>query len=88
MEPRSKIRFRWVREHYAEGGNIVGSKERERWLAYQRVDRSHRGVAVRQRRPSPWTMREKDVLVLSLGFIFAGVVLVVVLLVVPPVLGI
>jgi hypothetical protein len=41
-----------LREQYVEGGNNVGPKERERWLAKQQVDRSHRGVVVvRQRRP-------------------------------------
>jgi hypothetical protein len=61
-----------------EGGS-VGPKERERRLAKQRVDRSHRGVAVRQRRPSPWTLGEKDVLVLTLAFIFAAIVLAIVM---------
>jgi hypothetical protein len=62
----------------------VGPKERERRLAKQRVDRSHRGVVVRHRRPPPWTLGEKDVLVLSLAFIFAGVVLAVVMFVLTP----
>ncbi len=62
-----------------EGGS-VSPKERERRLANQRVDRSHRRTVGRGRRhrpPPPWTMGEKDVLVLSLAFIFAGVVLAV-----------
>jgi hypothetical protein len=58
-------------------GATVGPKERERRLAYQQVDRSHRGVAVRRRRPSPRTIVEEAVLVLSLAFICAGVVLAV-----------
>jgi hypothetical protein len=65
-----------------EGPN-VRPQERERRLTKQRVDRSHRGVAVRQSRPTPWTLGEKDVLVLSCAFIFAGVVLAVVLVVLP-----
>jgi hypothetical protein len=75
-----------VKNQYVEGGNHVGPKERERRLARQRVDRSHRGVVVRgvvvrQRRPPPWTLGEKAVLVLSLAFIFAGVVLAILLFV-------
>jgi hypothetical protein len=61
----------------------VGPKERKRRLAKQRVDRSHRRGVDRQRRPPAWTVGEKDVLVLSLAFIFAAVVLTVVLFVVP-----
>jgi hypothetical protein len=58
----------------------VGPKERERRLAKQRVDRSHRGVVVvRHRRPPPWTLGEKAVLVLSLAFSFAGTALAVVM---------
>jgi hypothetical protein len=64
-------------------GATVRPQERERRLTKQRVDRSHRGVAVRQFRPPPWTIGEKAVLVLSLAFIFAGVVLAVVLFVLP-----
>ena len=65
-----------------EGGS-VGPKERERRLAKQRVDRSHRstGGRRRRRRPLPLTIGEKDALVLSLAFIFAGVVLAVVMFV-------
>jgi hypothetical protein len=63
-----------------EGVNKVSPKERERRLAKQRVDRSHRVVVVRQRRPPPWTLGEKDVLVLCLAFIFAAIVLSVLLL--------
>jgi hypothetical protein len=61
----------------------VGPKERERRLAYQRVDRSHRGVVVGQRRPPPWTMGEKAVLVLSLAFICAAIVLAIVMFLLP-----
>jgi len=61
----------------------MSPKERERRLE-QRVDRSHRrGVSNRGqrrgRRPPPWTMGEKAALVLSLAFIFAAVVLTVLL---------
>jgi hypothetical protein len=61
----------------------MSPKERERRLE-QRVDRSHRrGVSSRGqrrgRRPTPWTMGEKAALVLSLAFIFAAVVLTVLL---------
>jgi hypothetical protein len=56
-----------------EGVNNMRPKERERRLAKQRVDRSHRGVVVRQRRPPAWTRGEKAVLVLSLTFIFAAI---------------
>ena len=65
-----------------EGANEVGPKERERRLAKQRPDRSHRrrrGVIVRERRSPPWTMGEKAALVLSLALIFAGMVLAVVM---------
>ncbi len=60
-------------------------KGRERRLARQRVDRSHRGVVVRgvvvrQCRPPPLTPGEKAVLVLSLAFIFAAVALALVML--------
>jgi hypothetical protein len=65
---------------YVEGV-YVGPKERERRLAKQRVDRSHRrGGVVRRRRRPRWTMGEKDALVLSLAFIFAEVALAVVML--------
>jgi hypothetical protein len=58
----------------------VGPKERERRLAKPRVDRSHRGVVVvREQRPPPWTRGETSVLVLSLTFIFAALVLTVLL---------
>ena len=63
-------------------GVSVGPKERERRLE-QRVDRSHREVVVRQRHPPPWTMGEKDVLVLSLAFTFAAIVLAIVMFVLP-----
>ena len=58
-------------------------KERERRLAKQRVDRSHRGVVVRQRRPPPWMRRKKAELVLSLTLLFASVILVLVPFVLP-----
>jgi hypothetical protein len=68
----------------------VEPKGRERRLARQRVDRSHRGVVVRgvvvrgvvvrQRRPPPLTPGEKAVLVLSLACIFAAVALALVML--------
>jgi hypothetical protein len=68
----------------------VEPKGRERRLARQRVDRSHRGVVVRgvvvrgvvvrKRRPPPLTPGEKAVLVLSLAFIFAAVALALVML--------
>ena len=64
-------------------GVSVGPKERKRRLAKHLVDRSHRGVVVRRRRPPPWTIGEKDVLVLILALIFAGVVLTVVLFTLP-----
>ncbi len=64
-------------------GATVRPQERERRLTKQRVDRSHRGVAVRQFRPPPWTIGEKAVLVLSLAFIFAGEILAVVMFVLP-----
>ena len=64
-------------------GVTVGPKERERRLTKQRVDRSHRGVSVRQRRPPPWTIGEKAVLILSLALLFAAMVLAVVLFVLP-----
>ena len=74
-----------MKNQYVEGGNHVGPKERERRLARQRVDRSHRGVVVRgvvvrQRRPPPLTPGEKAMLVLSLAFIFAAVALALVML--------
>jgi hypothetical protein len=61
----------------------VGPKERERRLAKQRVDRSHRrrGVVVRPgRRSPPWTLGEKAALVINLAFVVAGMVLAVVVL--------
>jgi hypothetical protein len=62
-------------------GVSVGPKERKLPLA-PRVDRSHRRTGGRRRcrrPPPPWTLGEKAVLVLILAFIFAGVVLAVVL---------
>ncbi len=66
---------------YVEGVD-VRPKERERRLAKQRVDRSHRGVVVvRQCRPPPWTTEEKAVLALSIAILFADVFLAVLLFV-------
>ena len=66
-------------------GVSVGPKERERRLAKHPVDRSHRrrGVVVRKRRLPPWTLGEKAALVMSLAFIFAGMVLAAVVFVLP-----
>ena len=63
-------------------GVDVRPKERERRLAKQRVDRSHRGVVVvvRQCRPPPWTTGEKALLALSIAILFADVFLAVFLL--------
>jgi hypothetical protein len=64
-----------------EGGS-VGPKERERRLAKQRVDRSHRstgGGRRRRRRALLWTIGEKAVLVLSFAFIFAAIDLAIVM---------
>jgi hypothetical protein len=65
--------------------NEVSSKERERRLTEQRVDRSHRrrGGIRGRRRPPPWRRGNKDELVLSLALIFASVILVVVPFVLP-----
>jgi len=66
-------------------GVSVGPKERERRLAEQRVDRSHRrrgGIGC-HRRPRPWTREKKSELVLSLALLFAAVTLVVVPFVLP-----
>ncbi len=60
-------------------GVYVGPKERERRLAKQRVDRSHRGRnGHRCHRPPPWTREKRAELVLSLALLFAAVILVVV----------
>ena len=59
-------------------GAIVGPKERERRLAKQRVDRSHRrrgGIRGRGR-PRPWTRSKKGEFVLSIALPFAAVFLV------------
>ena len=84
-EPRSKvINYLFERMGAASGeGVLMGPKERERRLAKQRVDRSHRtrGRVGRYHRPPPWTLGEKDALVLILAFIFAAAVLTVVLFV-------
>ena len=66
-------------------GATVRPQERERRLAEQRVDRSHRrrGGIRGQRRPRPWTRGKKAELVLSLALLFAAVILVVVPFVLP-----
>jgi hypothetical protein len=68
-----------------EGANKVSPKERERRLAKQRVDRSHRSKGgIRGRRwPRPWTRGKKAELVLSLTLLFSSVILVVVPFVLP-----
>ena len=66
-----------------EGINNVSPKERERRLAKQRIDRSHRGVVVRQRRPPAWTRGEKAVLILSFAFLFAAMMVLGVVLPAP-----
>ena len=60
----------------------MNRKERERRLAEQRVDRSHRRRAGLRPRPR-WTRGEKAVLVLSFALIFAGVILTILLFVLP-----
>jgi hypothetical protein len=74
-----------TRERPDVEGAIVGPMERERRLAKQRVDRSHRrrGGIRGRRRPPPWRRRKKDELVLSLALLFASVILVVVPFVLP-----
>jgi hypothetical protein len=70
-----------TRERPDVEGAIVGPKERERRLAEQRVDRSHRrtrGAIRGRRRPRPWRRRKKAELVLSLALIVSSVILVVV----------
>ena len=64
-------------------GVTVGPRERERRLVKQRVDRSHRGVVVRQRRSPPWTRGEKAVLVLGIALTVVAVILAIVLFVLP-----
>ena len=54
----------------------VSPKGRQRRLAEHLVDRSHRG-GVRRRRPPPWTLGQKALLVMSLAFIFAAMILAV-----------
>ena len=62
-------------------GVSVGPKERERRLAKQRVDRSHRTRNGRRRRrhPPAWTKGEKAALVVCLSVLFAEEVLAVVM---------
>ena len=67
---------------HAEGVS-VGPRERERRLVKQRVDRSHRGVSVHQRRPPPWTIGEKAMLVLGIALTVVAVILAIVLFVLP-----
>jgi hypothetical protein len=66
-------------------GVSVDPKERERRLAKQRVDRSHRrrGGIRGGRRPPPWTREKKAELVLSLALIFASLILVAVPFILP-----
>jgi hypothetical protein len=64
-------------------GVTVGPRERERRLVKQRVDRSHIGVVVRQRRSPPWTRGEKAVLVLGIALTVVAVILAIVLFVLP-----
>jgi hypothetical protein len=75
-----------TRERPDVEGVIVGPKERERRLAKQRVDRSHRrrrsSRRRRCRRP-PWTLGEKLVLVLSFALLFAAMALAIVMFVLP-----
>ena len=63
-------------------GVSVGPKERERRLAKQRVDRSHRRRTGRRRlhRTPAWTKGEKAALVVCLSVLFAEEVLAVVML--------
>jgi hypothetical protein len=62
-------------------GVYVGPKERERRLAKQRVDRSHRRRnGRRRRRPPAWTKGEKAALVVCLSVLCAEEVLAVVML--------
>jgi hypothetical protein len=62
-------------------GVSVGPKERERRLAKQRVDRSHRRRnGRRRRRHTPvWTKGEKAALVVCLGVLCAEEVLAIVM---------
>lgn len=59
----------------------MGPRERERRLANQRIDRSHRRRSDSLPRPPSWTRLEKAVLVLSLALIGVAVILAVVLFV-------
>ena len=62
-------------------GVYVGPKERERRLAKQRVDRSHRRRNGRRRGYTPaWTKGEKAALVVCLSVFCAEEVLAVVML--------
>jgi hypothetical protein len=80
-ETQSRSKISTKEEPYVEGVYYVRPKERERRLAKQRVDRSHRGVGgVRQCRPPPWTTGETAVLALSIAILFADVFLAVFLL--------
>ena len=57
-------------------GVHMGPKERERRLAEQRVDRSHRRRGVVRRRRSPrWTLGEQAALVLTITFILSEAIL-------------
>jgi hypothetical protein len=63
---------------HAEGVSVA-PKELERRVTKQRIDRSHRGVSVRQCSPPPWTRGEKAVLVLSTVILFVDIFLAVAL---------
>jgi hypothetical protein len=84
LTPSPRVRYPRRRGPYVEGVT-VGPKERERRLAYQRVDRSHRrGPSRRRGHPPPRrTLGEKAVLVLILALIFAGVLLAIVMFLLP-----
>ena len=79
-----KVRYVTRQERHVEGDNKVSPKERKRRLAKHLVDRNHRGVVLRYRRPPSWTLGEKAALVLSLAFIFAAVVLTLALVMLLP----
>jgi hypothetical protein len=85
----SESRFKGGHTRVGEGlhaeGVIVGPKERERRLTERRVDRSHRRRGgIRGRRGARlWTREKMAELVLSLTFLFASAILVVVPFVLP-----
>ncbi len=89
VSPDPRVRYPSKRRGpYVEGVG-VGPKERERRLARQLIDRSHRRRSSHRRRRCqrpPWTLGEKAALVLSLAFILAEVVLAVVMFLPEPTL--